>query len=193
MTDKDEKIQRINKSQEEDALLWNKVVEDIIPLKGKQNDGFSVDRSVSEVVRKSRKKLRKREETSTDVPVKASPARLDSGRHEVDRRTLDRLKRGKITIEARLDLHGMSQIQAHEALERFILRMYAQGRRCVLVITGKGVPRSSDAQKTGVLKQRVPEWLREPALHDVVLKVHPARPKDGGEGALYVFLRRKRS
>lgn len=99
-------------------------------------------------------------------------------------------------IEARLDLHGMSQIQAHHALERFILRCHARGMRCVLLVTGKGTPRASstgtDDRKTGILKQKVPEWLREGALYDLVLKIETARPKDGGEGALYVLLRRKR-
>ena len=118
---------------------------------------------------------------------------------QLDRRTDARLRKGKIPIEARLDLHGMTQDQARSALERFITDSVAQGRRCVLVITGKGTFRLTGegggegdwtAPVRGVLKRRVPEWLAGRPLSDVVLKVYPARVQDGGEGALYVYLKR---
>ena len=94
-------------------------------------------------------------------------------------------------IDARLDLHGMTQARAHSALSGFIAASYNAGCRCVLVITGKG---SKDGErKTGVLKENVPLWLCEMPNSPVVLKFMTAQPKDGGSGALYVYLRRKKS
>ena len=102
----------------------------------------------------------------------------------VDRRTVDRLRRGRYPVEARLDLHGMTQDQAHRALGGFVVAARVAGQRCVLVITGHG--RISG----GVLKAAVPRWLAEPALRAHVLVLAPARPPHGGGGALYLLLRR---
>jgi DNA-nicking Smr family endonuclease len=100
----------------------------------------------------------------------------------LDRRSAERLKRGQLPIEARLDLHGMTQQEAHGALEEFLARAEARGLRAVLVITGK----------SGVLRKAVPRWLNEPANRPRLLAFAPAQPKDGGAGALYLLLRRKR-
>ena len=100
----------------------------------------------------------------------------------LDRRSAERLKRGQLPLEARLDLHGMTQEKAHGALAAFIERSAARGLRAVLVITGK----------SGVLKGTVPRWLNEPAIRPRLLAFTPAQPKDGGGGALYLLLRRKR-
>lgn len=105
----------------------------------------------------------------------------------LDRRNAQRLKRGQMAIEARLDLHGMTQAEAHGALARFIARSYDDGRRAVLVITGKG---TRDGE--GVLRRAVPRWLDEPALRPLILARDEAQPRHGGAGALYVLLRRKR-
>lgn len=106
----------------------------------------------------------------------------------IDRRTADRLRRGKLVIEGRLDLHGRFQEDAHRALNTFIADSAAAGRRVVLVITGKG--RVSEGG--GVLRRNVPHWLRLPPCAPHVLAVVPAQPQHGGSGALYVMLRRKR-
>jgi DNA-nicking Smr family endonuclease len=105
----------------------------------------------------------------------------------LDRRNALRLKRGQMPIEARLDLHGMIQAEAHRALAGFVARSHAAGRRVLLVITGKG---TRDGE--GVLRAAVPRWLAEPALRPLVLATAPAVPRDGGAGALYVLLRRER-
>jgi len=102
----------------------------------------------------------------------------------VDRATAERFRRGRRPIEARLDLHGMTQTEAHRALTGLVAASRAAGRRCVLVITGHG--RSSG----GVLKSAVPRWLHEPELRRHVLAIAPAQPLHGGPGALYVLLRR---
>jgi len=91
-----------------------------------------------------------------------------------------------MAIEARLDLHGMTQDEAHRALARFIARAQDDDRRAVLVITGKGGP-----GREGVLRRAVPRWLAEPPCRARVLAVETAQPRDGGAGALYVLLRRR--
>ena len=105
----------------------------------------------------------------------------------VDKRRAERLRRGRLPIEARLDLHGMTQARAHASLIRFIEGSIASGLRCVLVVTGIG--RMSERP---VLREGVPRWLNEPALRAHVLGFDHAQIKDGGLGALYVLLKRRR-
>jgi len=104
----------------------------------------------------------------------------------IDRRTLKSLKRGEMPVEARLDLHGLTQAAAHRALVRFIAGAAADGVRLALVITGKG--RGGE----GVLREAVPRWLGEAATRAHILAVTPAPPQLGGGGALCVLLRRRR-
>ncbi len=107
----------------------------------------------------------------------------------VDRRTAERLRRGRLPIEARLDLHGFSQDTAHAALTEFITGSVAKGRRCVLIVTGKGAV----SQGGGVLRRRVPEWLNLAPCHGHILAIAQSQPQHGGAGALYVLLRRRRT
>lgn len=107
----------------------------------------------------------------------------------LDKRTLARLRRGQIPIEAEIDLHGSTQDEAHRTLEAFLARSQAAGRRCLLVITGKGL-RADGAG--GVLRNAVPRWMNEAPNRERVLAFSHAIPADGGEGALYVLLRRVR-
>jgi DNA-nicking Smr family endonuclease len=102
----------------------------------------------------------------------------------IDRASSERLKRGRLPIEARLDLHGLTQAEAHRALAGFIRIARAGGKRCVLVITGRG------AVGAGVLREAVPRWLAEPEFRPHLLALATAQPLDGGAGALYVMLRR---
>lgn len=120
--------------------------------------------------------------------------------HDLDRKTAQKLKQGKMRPEGRVDLHGMNQDQAHRSLIGFIHRSFSHGMRCVLVITGKGQRQYHHGEEhgfwreePGVLKRRVPEWLKDPSLSGMVLGVESARAADGGEGAVYVLLRRKRN
>jgi DNA-nicking Smr family endonuclease len=100
-----------------------------------------------------------------------------------------RLATGREAIEDRLDLHGMTQAQAHSALAGFVQRAHARDIRIALVITGKG----SDFGERGVLRRVVPLWLREPALRALVSSVEEAARPHGGAGAFYVRLRRRRA
>ncbi len=111
----------------------------------------------------------------------------------LDKHASRRLKQGRLSIEGRLDLHGMTQQAAHRALADFIRNSAESGRKCVLVITGKGtrVVSEQDNERTvGILRSMVPRWLQEPALARLVIGSRAAFPRDGGDGALYVMLRR---
>jgi len=117
----------------------------------------------------------------------------------LERRKARKLSSGRIEIDGRIDLHGMRQSEAHDALRRFLKRGYAEGKRWVLVITGKGAPaRTAQDERAeregferGVLRRNVPRWLAEPELAGIVIGFTTAAIKHGGEGALYVHLRKR--
>ncbi len=114
---------------------------------------------------------------------------------QMDRKTHQKLKRGKLAPEGRLDLHGMTMAEAHPRLMGFILRAQADGKRLVLVITGKGKMRDEGGPipvRHGVLRHQVPHWLSIPPLAQAVLQVAEAHVSHGGGGAYYVCLRRSR-
>jgi DNA-nicking Smr family endonuclease len=117
----------------------------------------------------------------------------DMGRPPVkmDARAHQKLIRGKLRPEGRIDLHGMTLDQAHPALRDFILMSHAAGRRLVLVITGKGRERD-DRPFGGLLRRQVPLWLGLAPLAPLILQTAPAHISHGGAGALYVYLRRTR-
>ena len=105
------------------------------------------------------------------------------------------LATGKAEIEARIDLHGMRQAEAHAAISIFLQRAHLAGQRYVLVITGKGGAKGADddmayGSEKGVLKRAVPHWLEDPMLRAMIVGFGPAHVRHGGAGALYVRLRR---
>lgn len=121
--------------------------------------------------------------------------RLGAAPLNMDARTHGKMARGKLKPEGRIDLHGMTQAQAHPALIGFIQRSHAQGKRLVLVITGKGSPDEAPwpiPRRRGVLRQLVPHWLTQGPVGHAVLQVTPAHIRHGGDGAYYVYLRRTR-
>ena len=111
----------------------------------------------------------------------------------LEKRLKRRLSAGKAQVDDVLDLHGMTQAQAHRALNAFLWRAAEDGARLVLVITGKGALSDEEggALERGVLRRNVPHWLRAPELRAVVLSVEEAMRPHGGAGALYVRLRRR--
>ncbi|WP_425044899.1 Smr/MutS family protein [Primorskyibacter sp. S87] len=120
---------------------------------------------------------------------------LNSSPVQMDRKSFQRMKRGKLSPEGKLDLHGMRLNSAHPTLIRFILSAQASGKRLVLVITGKGKSKPDDGPipaPRGVLRHQVPQWLAMPPLAQAVLQVSPAHVSHGGDGAFYVYLRRTR-
>jgi DNA-nicking Smr family endonuclease len=131
------------------------------------------------------------------IKPKAAPRapKKSGGNGGLDGNTQDRLNRGLIAPDATLDLHGMTQIAAHRALQHFLRGARAQDNRLIVVVTGKGNPRAPDAaawteSPHGVLKEMVPRWLAEPGLAQWVARVQPAHIRHGGGGALYVYLRK---
>lgn len=126
------------------------------------------------------------------APVAPPPARPHELTHGhavgIDKRQAERFRRGKTPIEGKIDLHGRTQQEAHDDLHHFLARAHAAGKRMVLVITGKGIT----GAKTGVLRENVPRWLNEPGLRRHVLAFDYAEPQHGGQGALYVLLKRKK-
>ena len=112
------------------------------------------------------------------VPRRAGAEPIEPGR-------LTRISRGRDPIGGRIDLHGLDQDRARAALESFLLRAWDEGYRSVLVITGKGT------LGDGVLRRRAPEWLADARLAGVVAGIAEAHRRHGGEGALYVALKRK--
>lgn len=107
----------------------------------------------------------------------------------LDKRTQQRLRRGQVHIEARLDLHGLTQTVAHQTLERFLERAHMAGKKTVLVVTGKGLRADGEI---GVLRRAVPRWLNEAPMRQWVHAFDHAAPRDGGEGALYIVMRRRK-
>ncbi len=110
----------------------------------------------------------------------------------VERRLLKDLARGNRAPEGRLDLHGMRQAEAHQALRGFLFRHYGQGSKLLLVITGKGGGPDSLGGERGILRRLVPHWLADPDLRRIVIGFEVSARQHGGEGALYVRLRRRR-
>jgi DNA-nicking Smr family endonuclease len=109
------------------------------------------------------------------------------------RRARSRLVRGRDAIDSRLDLHGLTQQRAHGALLRFLRRAQGENAKLVLVITGKGArPQGDHTGERGVLRRLVPQWLELPEFRAYVVGFEPAHIAHGGEGALYVRLRRSR-
>ena len=102
-----------------------------------------------------------------------------------------RLKRGHAEIEGRLDLHGMRQEQAHQTLRHFIIGAQARGARVVMVVTGKGGGITMDDHERGILRRMTPLWLQAADLRPLIIGIEAAARHHGGEGALYIHLRRR--
>lgn len=193
---------------DEDLDLFHEVLRDVIPLRpdpapaAKPAAKSTAKKEPRGMVANGRKPA-----TPSQNPTKSAfPAALAdhvAGRTPgLDKRSALRLRRGKTEIDGRIDLHGMTQAEARSALTAFVTGGYRHGRRCLLVITGKGRrsrdhpdrPWTSDhAAEPGVIRRMVPHWLEQAPLAGCVLAYSPAQPRDGGGGALYVLLKRQRA
>ena len=119
-------------------------------------------------------------------PAPAEPELRHGEAPGLDKRTRTRLRRGQVDIEATIDLHGLTRTEAHRALNAFLEGSQNAGRRSVLVITGKG------SRGEGVLRDSVPHWLNAEPNRRMIRAFSHAAPKDGGQGALYVLLKRRK-
>ena len=174
----------------EESELWRKAMQDARPLKrGRRTSKKAAAAPPLPAAEPSPPARPKRSLPPSPAPPPPRPPELELGRTAgVDKRLAERLKRGQLPVEAMLDLHGLTQEEAHRQLDGFLALSATAGRRCVLVITGKGVWRS----ESGILKEMVPRWLNEAPNRGRVLAIAAAQPRHGGSGALYVLLKRRR-
>lgn len=177
----------------DEAALFGKAMQDVLPLHGKATNSRSAPES---------------------LPPPSPPADPDAEAHQalkeivhggaaftlehldeyvlghiaqLDRRILQRLRNGEYSPEAHVDLHGLNTLQSYDALTDFIRHHYLHGKRCVLVVTGRG---KNSPNGQGIIKDRVQGWLTRDPFKRVVLAFCTALPKHGGAGALYVLLRK---
>jgi DNA-nicking Smr family endonuclease len=180
-------MSRRRQLSEDERALWRGVARSIMPLRGRQASAEPPPAAASEDV----------------APAGADP--VPAGRQDrtprqknsaplvpLGRRLRQRVARGRDPIDDRIDLHGMTQSRAHAALLRFLQRAQADDARIVLVVTGKGTAKadSHSGHERGVLKRQVPLWLALPEFRSLVVGFEDAHIGHGGQGALYVRLRR---
>jgi DNA-nicking Smr family endonuclease len=176
--------------REDESALWRAVTGDVRPLKKKGPERVPpAPKPVALEPAVSKAKPRPKPRPAAPPPARMilPPPELEHGKATgIDRRSSDRLRRGRLPIDGRLDLHGMTQAAASERLEEFLARAQSAGKRCVLVITGKGLAGG------GVLREQVPRWLNQSPNRGRVLAFDYAQAQHGGMGALYVLLKRRR-
>ena len=178
--------QRLRRLSDEEIALWTEVARSVARRRG------ATLPTPSSPARPARPppRLRPRPSLRGGRPAKpASPPPLAP----IERRLKRELPRGRAEIDGALDLHGMTQAEAHQALRGFLRHSQARGARLVIVVTGKGGASDEDGRtpgERGVLRRLAPQWLREPDLRSVVLGFEEAGRAHGGAGALYVRLRR---
>jgi DNA-nicking Smr family endonuclease len=187
---------------DEDRALWAQVVESIRPLKPKRRRPVKPKPDEAKIAAPEASPPMPPPPPPRPVkrpPVAPVPAKAARAvpvlppLAPIDRHERRRVVRGTRRIDARIDLHGMRQIEAHGALRGFLSQSQSRGHTIVLVITGKGAPPGGDAQAgddRGILRRTVPHWLRLPDLRPLVLGFEEAHQGHGGSGALYVRLRR---
>ena len=171
----------------DDFEVWRRMTRSVRPLPGRSAPPAPQERepvSEAETV----------EPPEADAPAPSGPPALRSPAAPgpgIDKRTARRIRRGALPIDAKIDLHGLTREEAYRRLTAFIAQSQAGGRRLVLVVTGKG-RRSEDGMAAGVIRREAPLWLTRPPNAARVLDTAPAQARHGGDGALYVYLRKLR-
>ncbi len=174
----------------EERALWRGVARSVKPLRRHaRHDADDEDEIVAAAP--TRPAAKAKAVKPVEPPRAAAKPSAPPPLATIARREKQHLARGRLDIDARIDLHGMTQARAHAALVHFLRRAQADGAKFVLVITGKGA-RAGDPDR-GVLRRQVPMWLQLPDLRDAVIGFEEAHVAHGGEGALYVRLRRARA
>ena len=197
-------MSRRRQLSDEEQALWSRFARSIAPLRQEKKSGkatMSDDRPASEPAKPNSREPYSSEPNSAELrSTKAPEVRLQPPAAKtpplapLGRRLKQRVARGREPIDARIDLHGMTQARAHAALLGFLQRSQDDGARMALVVTGKGSggsARDSTAVR-GVLKRQVPLWLSLPEFRAFIVGFEDAHIGHGGEGALYVRLRRPR-
>ena len=167
----------------EDRILWERVVRSTVPMKGKSfADFLEVDEELPQAILMSRMDgpAKPVHPLTTKPKSPTLPVKLDLPTHR-------KIAKGKLDLGGRIDLHGLTQGEAHTLLQAFLHRAHADGLRHVLVITGKGSSLGSD----GALRNAVPHWFSTPQFRSYVSAYEDAARHHGGGGALYVRLKRQ--
>jgi DNA-nicking Smr family endonuclease len=173
---------------QDERVLWSTVTRSIAPLReGAQESQEPEIEAEPALAEKRRPATRKAKPIEAPAAIRSAPP---PSLTPLSRRMRRSVTGGKHDIDARLDLHGLTQSEAHAALLRFLRQASAREARLVLVITGKGAKNLSGER--GVLKRQVPHWLALPEFRALVIGFEDAGVRHGGEGALYVRLRRTR-
>lgn len=174
----------------EERALWRGVARSVRPLR--KHARRDVEDGEAVLVAPARP-TPKAKAVKTAVPARIAKPSGPPPLAVLARREKQQIARGRTAIDARIDLHGMTQAQAHAALVRFVRRAQADGAKFALVVTGKGSRSADVASERGVLRRQVPLWLQLPELRDAVAGFEEAHVAHGGEGALYVRLRRAKA
>ena len=181
-----------------EKLLFERVLSDVKPIESVGTFSTSGQEAIK-ISQRTENIARKNLSTQTKSKPSQKPLFLKNfllGRAPgLDRSSAIKLAKGKFTIQGKLDLHGMTQRQAHAALIDFIQTSFNDRKRSLLVITGKGRPKSEDevaryGKREGILKNIVPKWLDESPLRGLVLAFTTSQREHGGAGALYVLLKK---
>jgi len=179
--------------REDESALWHAAMQDVRPLRKKGPERQRPPAAEPAAPAKPTPAKPKATTRPKPAPPPAASAQprphpeLEHGKATgLDRRSSERLRRGRLPIDGRLDLHGMTQAAAAERLAEFIAGAQGAGKRCVLVITGKGLAGG------GILREQVPRWLNQSPNRGRVLAFDYAQAQHGGMGALYVLLKRQR-
>ncbi|MFZ1153207.1 MAG: Smr/MutS family protein [Xanthobacteraceae bacterium] len=168
---------------DDERALWRGFARGVTPLR--HSAGAPLDVAPDQAVREM-------PPPAQSVPKERAHAKQPPALAQFDRRLRQRVARGRAAIDARLDLHGMTQKQAHGALLRFLAQAQAQDAKLALVVTGKGIGGAADsASERGVLRRQVPLWLPLPEFRRFIVSFQQAHASHGGEGALYLRLRRR--
>jgi DNA-nicking Smr family endonuclease len=191
-----------------DVDLWHEVAKSVAPLPPKAKREARARREPGEAVSPAgppeRKTVAPKRPGAVPAPKppvlprpSAPPPLTPRSAPGLDARSFERLRRGQLPIEATIDLHGHTLEEAHRALGPFLEEAHARGKRCVLVITGKGSGKRGEeefgAMRRATLREKVPAWLNEQPTRGRILAFVPAQPKHGGAGALYLLLKRRRA
>jgi DNA-nicking Smr family endonuclease len=170
---------------EEEQALWDLVNQETKRLKTKKKEVISVKLPREKLPEKKHPKIELPSSFENAFPLKTHSSEIDT----LDRRTSRKIRNQTLNIDARLDLHGFIQKDAYARLQSFIKSAHIRGHKLILIITGKGYS-SEGAEVKGVLRQKLPQWLKEAETFPQVLSVSSAQPQDGGNGAYYVFLKK---
>ncbi|MQB45585.1 Smr/MutS family protein [Rhizobium sp. ICMP 5592] len=174
----------------DERVLWGKVAKSTRPMPGRHADMEAFDDILAAEARAeetARVEKAKVAPTPTDPQTPASVAKQPSGTHHpLERPVKRKIAKGRLALEARIDLHGLIQSEAHVMLLDFLFRAHERGLRHVLVITGKGSSMGSD----GALKRAVPLWFSKPEFRFLISSYETAAQHHGGDGALYIRLSR---